>query len=136
MRLTDGLLTILLLTPLLPAASQESDALGKRVRLSYRCLAAPCQETGVLAAWQKDSVSLSIDGTTRRFSRSALTDLEISRGRQSHWLAGAGIGFVAGTGIAFLVMHTGGSTSICDTGRNQDAIKSTECLGLATAGKR
>src|SRR5262249_30667056 len=99
MRLADGLLTVLLLTPLLPAVSQEALGVGTRVRLTYRCSAAPCQETGVLAAWQPDSVTLSINGTTRRFSRASLTALEVSRGRQSHWLAGAGIGFVAGTGI-------------------------------------
>src|SRR5262245_51535603 len=98
MRLTEHLLTVLLLTPLLPAAAQEGAA-GKRVRLSYRCSAATCQETGVLAAWQTDSLSLSIDGSTRRFPRASLTALEVSRGRHSHWLAGAGIGFVAGTGI-------------------------------------
>ncbi|MFN0180729.1 MAG: hypothetical protein ACKVZ0_18155 [Gemmatimonadales bacterium] len=63
-----------------------------------------------------------------------VTRLEISPGKKSQWLLGAGVGFIAGAGITFAVLESGGSTSWCDQSANQDAIGETECLGLTVLG--
>lgn len=52
----------------------------------------------------------------------------------NHMLVGAGIGFVVGAGVTYLLLHSGGSTSLCDRNANQDAIRPAECLGLTIAG--
>lgn len=52
----------------------------------------------------------------------------------SHWLLGAGIGFVAGGTATWLVLNHGDSTAPCDRDANQDALSSGECLGLVAAG--
>jgi hypothetical protein len=58
----------------------------------------------------------------------------VAFGQRSHWLAGAAIGFVAGAGTTYLVLHSGGSTSLCDRSSNQDAMSSTECAALTVLG--
>jgi prolipoprotein diacylglyceryltransferase len=52
----------------------------------------------------------------------------------NHMLLGAGVGFVVGAGVTYLLLHSGGSTSLCDRNANQDAIRPAECLGLTIAG--
>ena len=133
MRLVSGFIITLFLFPLVPSASQQAPvAMGQRVRVSFRCSTPPCRQTGTLAGWQNDTLSLSTGGATQHFSRFTLTQLELSRGRKSHWLAGAGIGFVAGTGTVVLLLTSGTSTSICDSAHNQDAIGPIGCLGIAS----
>lgn len=53
---------------------------------------------------------------------------------KSHWLTGAIIGFVAGAAITALVVHSGGSNSLCNRSANQDALSSTECVALIGVG--
>jgi hypothetical protein len=60
--------------------------------------------------------------------------IHLSRTHQSHRLLGAGIGFVAGVGLTYVITHSGGSSSLCDRSSNQDALSSGECLGLVTVG--
>lgn len=55
-------------------------------------------------------------------------------GAGNHTVTGAAIGFVVGAGATYLLLNSGGSTSLCDRDRNQDAIGRTECLGLTAAG--
>ena len=52
----------------------------------------------------------------------------------THRLAGAVSGFVVGAGATYFVTRQGGSTSLCDRSRNQDALSSQECLGLVVLG--
>jgi hypothetical protein len=52
----------------------------------------------------------------------------------NHMLVGAGVGFVVGAGVTYLLLHSGGSTSLCDRNANQDAIRPAECIGLTIAG--
>ncbi len=55
-------------------------------------------------------------------------------GRRTRALEGALVGFALGATATIIVTHSGGSTSLCDRGANQDAISASECLGLAAAG--
>lgn len=64
----------------------------------------------------------------------ALPGTERLQSGRSHRLAGAAIGFVAGAGITYVVLHSGGSTSLCDRSENQDAIRPIECAGLVVLG--
>jgi hypothetical protein len=54
-------------------------------------------------------------------------------GSSSQWLLGATTGFVVGTAAAWVILHQGGSTSLCDRSANQDAIGGRECLGVSAA---
>jgi hypothetical protein len=55
-------------------------------------------------------------------------------GKSTATLIGAGVGFLAGAGITWAILHSGGSTAICDRGANQDAIRQRECLGITVLG--
>jgi hypothetical protein len=57
----------------------------------------------------------------------------VPQGR-SHWLTGALIGLAVGAGATYLVLHSGGSTSLCNRSENQDALNGGECAGLTAAG--
>ncbi len=114
-----------------------------RIRLTVPCQPAPqpapeppkaCVFTGWLAGWRTDAIDLEIAGRRSTYNLNTVGRLEVSRLRRSHWRLGAGIGFVLGAGGTFLVLHQGGSTGICDQSANQDAIRSSECLGLAGLG--
>jgi hypothetical protein len=93
-----------------------------------------CRVRGEWLGSRADTVSLTVAGSTTAFDLDAVSRLEVSRGRRSHWLVGAGVGFVAGAGATYLVLNSGGSTALCDRSANQDAISSGECLGLTAAG--
>jgi hypothetical protein len=58
---------------------------------------------------------------------------DLGRSR-SHWQTGAAIGFVAGAGITLLILHSGGSTALCNRSANQDALRTEECIGLVALG--
>jgi hypothetical protein len=65
---------------------------------------------------------------------------DASRGRaleregRSHVLAGAAVGLLVGAGVTYAVLHSGGSTSLCDQSANQDAMAPRECAGLTALG--
>jgi len=84
--------------------------------------------------FSRDTVALAVAGTTTSYGLNALRRLEVSRGRRSHSLAGAGVGFLVGVGAAFAVLYSGGSTSLCNQSANQDAMSSGECIGLTALG--
>ena len=54
--------------------------------------------------------------------------------RSNRALEGAVVGFVVGTTATIVLTRSGGSTSLCNSSKNQDALSSSECLGLAVAG--
>ena len=47
---------------------------------------------------------------------------------------GAAAGAVVGAGLAWVVLHRGGSTALCDRSANQDAMSAGECAALVAAG--
>ena len=55
-------------------------------------------------------------------------------GRHTRALEGALIGLTIGATATILLTRSGGSTSLCNSSENQDALNSRECLGLAVAG--
>lgn len=63
-----------------------------------------------------------------------MSRLESQIGAGNHTVAGAAAGFVVGAGATYLLLNSGGSRSLCNRDRNQDAIGRTECLGLTAAG--
>ncbi len=64
----------------------------------------------------------------------AAGDAPVPARARSHRLLGAAAGFVVGAGATWIVIHAGGSTSLCDRSRNQDALAPRECLGLVVLG--
>ena len=117
---------------------------GARIRLTVPCELTPppaperrrvvCAFTGKLVGWRTDTIDLAMDGTSSSYNLNTVRQLEVSRGYRSHWLLGTGIGFVVGAGSTFLVLRHGGSTSLCNQSANQDALRSSECLGLVGLG--
>lgn len=55
-------------------------------------------------------------------------------GQTSQWKKGALIGAAVGTPLTFLVLHSGGSSSICNRSANQDAVQFHECLAMSLGG--
>jgi prolipoprotein diacylglyceryltransferase len=55
-------------------------------------------------------------------------------GRRTRALEGAVVGFAIGATATYLLTRSSGSTSLCNSSDNQDAMNSRECLGLAVAG--
>jgi len=138
---------VLALVPGLAASAQERDRAldpGTRIRLTIPCASpspsmAPagpgtCRIEGSLARMSGDTVALTTAGSPSRHALNAVRRLEVSRGRRSYWLVGAGAGLLVGGGVTYAVLHTGGSTALCDRSANQDAIGSGECLALTAGG--
>jgi hypothetical protein len=93
-----------------------------------------CRTVGTLSLWRGDSLTVATSGSAGTYALVDLDRLEISEGERSHRVLGGVLGFVAGAGITYLVLHSGGSTSPCDRSSNQDAMNSGECLGLTALG--
>jgi hypothetical protein len=110
---------------------------GARIRVAARGVvgARPRQLAGVLVRLAADSLVVDTEpGGTLALPTTDIEALAVSRGKHGHALAGAGVGFLVGAGVAYAVLSSGGSTSPCDETANQDAIGSTACLGLAALG--
>jgi hypothetical protein len=63
-----------------------------------------------------------------------LLALQLRREEGSWARRGALLGALAGGIATYLVIHHGGSTSLCDRSANQDAIGRRECVVLTVAG--
>jgi len=135
---------IFLLAPcvtLIAEAQARSPQPGTRLRLTFPCelngqpsageKRTGCRSEGRFVRLQADTITLAVAESTASYGVNAVSRVEVSRGHRSHWLSGAGAGFLVGAGVAFVLLITGGSTSLCDQSANQDAIGSGECLGLA-----
>jgi len=142
-----GLLVLFLAVPCAGVVAQGQAPLpqpGSRVRIAFLCepphhppvgaVRSECRSEGRLVLLSRDPIALAVAGSTTNYSLNALTRLEVSRGRKSHSLAGAGVGFLVGAGATFALLHSGGSTSLCDRSANQDALNSGECIGLTALG--
>jgi hypothetical protein len=77
----------------LPVRAQVVPNLGDKVRITSRELPRG-RSVGVLERSTADSVVLS----GLQVSRASIDQFEVRTGRKSHWLAGAGIGLIAGVG--------------------------------------
>lgn len=138
---------VIFLTPFVGSFAQGQAPLpqpGTRLRVTHPCEQAGqptaggdrtgCRSEGTLVLWQGDTLTVASGQSTTRYGVNAISRVQVSRGTRSHRLVGAGIGFLAGGGVAAAVLYTGGSTSSCDQSANQDAMSAGECLGLAAAG--
>jgi len=81
-----------------------------------------------------DSVTLDEADARRTHDLSTLTALQLSPEEGSWARRGAVIGAVVGGIATYVLLHRGGSTSLCDRSANQDAIDKRECLGLTVVG--
>ena len=80
--------------------------------------------------------SAAVDGAARpsTLDVSTLLALQVKREEHSWARRGAVLGAVAGGIATYLVIHQGGSTSLCDRSANQDAIGKRECVAITVAG--
>lgn len=80
--------------------------------------------------------SAAVDGAAGRSTLdvNALLAVQVTRGEGSWARRGAVLGAVAGALATYLVIHQGGSTSLCDRSANQDAMGKRECVVVTVAG--
>jgi hypothetical protein len=135
MRLVTLMIISLIVAPLATIASQQSPPVkaGDRVRITAPSVSGS-PFVGAFVAIEADSLVVHDSVDTWRLSLASVEQVDLSRGRQSHTLLGAGIGFLVGGGVAVALLYTGGSTSLCDQSANQDAMNSGECIGLSALG--
>lgn len=138
-----GLFCLVGITTVAPAQALPRQP-GTRIRMTVPCGITPspapegrrtaCTIKGELIGWRTDTIELAMDGARISYSLNAVSQFEVGRGYRSHWLLGTGIGFVVGAGSTFLLLHGDGSTSPCNPSANQDALRSSECLGWVGLG--
>jgi hypothetical protein len=117
---------------------------GTRVRVTSTCdadqrqaersPASRCSVVGTFVRAQAGALAIVVADSTSRLRLADVSLFEVSRSMRSHRLLGAASGMVVGGAITFVVLSRGGSTSKCDRSANQDALSSTECLGLTVLG--
>ena len=121
MRSAAHVFTFLLLASTLRANAQQPPLVetGQRVRLSYDCRTRTlstgaaqtnCRRTsGTVTALRADTLILTVGKLTASHPLSAVTRLEVSRGRKSKWLTGAAIGAPVGAlaGVGILTLANG-----------------------------
>ena len=127
-----------------PAFGQETDfAVGSRLRITATCdsgrsppaEADPvCSSTGNLISLEQDSLTVEASNATFTYAISDLVRAEVGDGIRSYKWVGAGIGGVAGATATYLVLNSGGSTSLCNQSENQDATSMGVCIGLTVLG--
>ncbi len=135
MRLRTRMVIGLVVAPLVTVAAQEAPAVkaGDRVRVVAPSVPGS-PFVGTFVALTADSLVVQDSKDTWRVSLASVNQVDLSQGRKSHALFGAGIGLLVGGGVAAAVLYTGGSTSPCDQSANQDAMASAECIGLTALG--
>ena len=121
-------------------AAETMPSPGTTVRVTFPCellrssVRGECRDVGRLARWDGDSLSVAFAETTGTMRLADLIRLEASAGKKSHRGLGAGLGFVLGAGLTYLILESGGSTSPCDQNANQDAMSNEECWGITALG--
>jgi len=123
------------------AADHTFPAEGTRVRVTAPCRFftpsrnGDCRVTGTLARWAPpDTLAVSDADHVSSFALADIKQLEVSDGSRSYRFLGAGVGLVVGATATILIANSGGSTSLCDRSANQDAMSSSECLGIYALG--
>jgi hypothetical protein len=90
--------------------------------------------TGNLVSLKHDSITVEASDATNTYAILDLVRAEVSDGSRSYRWVGAGLGGAAGAVATYLVLNTGGSTSLCNRSANQDATSLGVCLGLTVLG--
>jgi hypothetical protein len=130
-------------TPAAALAQTSPVRPGARVRATHTCgpLASAtqrtdrlCTVTGSFVQIRADTLAVSTGDSTAHFALDSLVRFEVSYGQRTYRWIGAGAGLVSGVGLSYLVLHSGGSTSLCDRSANQDAMSARECLGVMALG--
>lgn len=110
------------------AAAQESSAAAPRAGRPEGDVAAPVSPVFVpapafrlAAPWEQPRDASSMRVAAMRAPR-------------TETLLGAAVGLVAGAVATYVVLHGGGSNSLCDRSANQDAMNRGECAGLVALG--
>jgi hypothetical protein len=143
MRFFAGGATALALVTSGAQAQTASPQPGSRVRLTRSCVDDPgepqqpsrwCPVVGEFVRAQPGLLSIRVADSISRYGLESIRRFEVSRGFRSYKWIGAVAGFVAGAGVSFVILHSGGSTAPCDRSANQDAMNATECLGLVALG--
>src|SRR5256885_3941909 len=96
--------------PVVTIAAQQPLPLhsGDRIRATVPSVS-PGPLVGTVAAFQTDSLIVQGGTSTWHLSLASLTHLDVSQGRRSHALLGAGIGLLVGAGVGVLIANE------CDT---------------------
>jgi hypothetical protein len=132
MHLSTLLVTSLAIAPLAAVASQEPAVInpGDRVRVT-----APSVLGGPFAGTvlTRDPDSLVVQGgtETRRLPLASITRLDLSRGRKSHTLLGAGVGFLVGAGVGGALFAS--DPYSCDEVHSACIVLGAVALGAAGA---
>lgn len=94
----------------------------------------PCGLVGLSVGLS--SVALTQPTATRASTLNADTRALLHQSLEggSRARTGAVLGALVGIAGTYLVLHHGGSTSLCDASANQDAMGRRECLGLTVLG--
>lgn len=123
---------LLLLLPSLAAAQQPPLTPGQQVRATAPDFGLVRTRATIATA---DGGALVLrTAASQDVPLASVERLEVRTGHRSHWLLGAGVGFVVGAGVTYAVLNTGGSTALCNRSANQDAIRAGECAGLTAGG--
>ncbi len=112
---------LLLVQPLAPAHSDDGG--GELPRLAPIETSIPLSMPLIGSPLQRTSVSWRTDPVVPTGPSSA-----------SNRRTGAALGFVVGGSGTYLALRSGGSTGMCNHAENQDAIRKSECVGLAALG--
>lgn len=112
-------------------AAAEEGPIRTGARLRVTTATSPAV-VGTLASRDATTLTLATDGNDapRRLDLSAITRLEVSRGRKSHWLAGLLVG--AAAGAAFGAYACSGSGLDCSEGETAPAIAYLGAIGAAS----
>lgn len=120
-----------------PQGLSEVVAPGTRIRATTACGTDPtgvCVHVGTAERISPAGLSVVTDQKAAWLDAAALLRLEASGGTRSRWVAGAAVGAAGGAAGTFFAVRSGGSTSLCDPGSNQDALTTTECTGIVLLG--
>ena len=125
------------------SAQERAVAPGERVRLTLRCAVASrplpvqgtaCGAEGTVVRFTPDALELTADGIRTRHPLDSIAGVEVRRVVGPGWKVPTAAGFLLGGAGTYALLHAGGSTSLCDRSRNQDAMGRRECAGLTVLG--
>lgn len=129
---------------LAPASAQDSTVTpGERVRVTLPCDPAGealparrplCEAEGTVVRFTPDTLEMLTEGSRDALPVAFLTGLEVRRVEGPDWWLPTGAGLLLGGVGAYVWLHGGGSTSLCDRTRNQDAMSGSECVGMTLLG--
>ncbi len=121
------LTVILTVAPVVTVAAQQPLPLhpGDRIRAMVPSLSSG-PLVGTVVAFQTDSLIVQGGTSTWHLSLASLTHLDVSQGRRSHALLGAGIGLLVGAAVGVLI------ASDCDTVEGPFATQG-QCTAVGAA---